>query len=513
MTDSPSLELSATAATAAGILSEALPEGLGGYAAGEHLAGRGAVVEARYPATGELLTTWRDIGAEGTAAAIDAAAAALRPWQEAGPFGRAEALRRLAALIRETAEQLARLESATAGKPLRDSRVEALRAADFFDYYAGWADKITGQTLPVPGPWLTYTRRVPYGVVGLLTPWNAPLFTAAWNSAAALACGNTVVLKPSEFTPATTIVLARLAEQAGLPPGALSVASGLGETVGQALVADPRVRKVAFIGSVATGRTVATAAASRGVPALLELGGKSANIVFGDADVDAASDGVLAAIFAGAGQSCVAGSRLLVHADLHEELVAEVVRKAALLKVGDPLDPEVEIGPVGNARQYERVCELVEQAVSEGATRVSRHGERHGLSEGGYWVEPTVLDRVTTEHTVARTEVFGPVLAVSTFVDEADAVRQANDTEFGLAGAVWTRSVERAHRIADDVRAGTFWINSYKTIHVAVPFGGFGDSGWGRSSGPDVLGEYTQAKAVWVPTAAYPAPFPSLRAS
>ncbi|WP_281690580.1 aldehyde dehydrogenase family protein [Pseudonocardia thermophila] len=493
------------------VLAEALPEGLGGYAAGTYLTGRGSVIEVRYPATGELLTTWRDIGAEGAIAAVDAAAAAVRPWQEAGPFGRAEALRRLAVLIRESAARLATLETATAGKPLRDTRVEVARAAEFFDYYAGWADKITGQTLPVPGPWLTYTRRVPYGVIGLLTPWNAPLFTAAWNAAAALACGNTVVLKPSEFTPATTLVLARLAEEAGLPPGALSVACGLGETVGQALVADPRVRKVAFIGSVATGRAVATAAASRGVPALLELGGKSANIVFADADLDTAVNGVLAAIFAGAGQSCVAGSRLLVEAEVHDEFVAEVVRRAALLKVGDPLDPDVEIGPIANARQYSRVCELVEQALSEGAVRVSVPGARD-LASGGFWVEPTVLDRVSPDNAVARTEVFGPVLAVSTFTDEADAIRQANDTDFGLAGAVWTSSVERAHRVADAVRAGTFWINAYKTIHVAAPFGGFGDSGWGRSSGPDVLGEYTQAKAVWVPTSPYVAPFPSLRA-
>jgi acyl-CoA reductase-like NAD-dependent aldehyde dehydrogenase len=497
-------------AVAARLLAEALPEGIGGYADGP-VPGDGDPVELRCPTTGELVTTWRDGGLPGTAAAVDAAWAATGPWRELGPFGRAGALRTLAGLLRRHADELALLEAATAGKPLRDTRVEAVRAAEFFDYYAGWADKLAGQVPPVPGPWLTLTRRVPYGVVGLLTPFNAPLFTAAWNAAPALACGNTVVVKPSEYTPASTLVLARLAVEAGLPPGALSVATGLGHTTGRALVDDPRVAKVVFIGSVPVGREVAARAAARGVPALLELGGKSASIVFDDADLDAAADGVLAAVFANAGQSCVAGSRLLVQRGAHAGFVAEVVRRAGLLRVGDPLDEATEIGPVNNAGQHRRVCDLVDRAVAEGAVRLSPHGGRAGLPAGGYWVEPTVLDRVGPRDTVNRTEVFGPVLTVATFTDEADALRRADDTGFGLAGAVWTGSVDRAFRVADGVRAGTFWVNSYKTLHVAAPFGGFGDSGWGRSSGVDALGEYTQAKSVWVPTVPYRAPFPSLR--
>lgn len=496
------------------LLHDQLPDGIGVRAAGVTHAGAGESVELRDPATGALVTTWADPGADGAAIAVDAARRGAATWGGTNPFERARILREVAATVSGHAEELAVLESATTGKPLRDTRGEVAKAAEMFAYFAGWADKITGDTLPVPGEWLTYTRKVPWGVVVAVTPWNAPLFTAAWNAAPALAAGNAVIVKPSEFTPVTSLRLATLAEHAGLPSGVLTVAPGLGGTLGAALTGDPRVGKVAFIGSVPTGRAVASAAAAVGTPTLLELGGKSANIVFDDADLDRAAHGAIAGIFAAAGQSCVAGSRLLVHRDVHDALLARLNEGIRQLRLGDPLDPRTEIGPIVTRAQYDTVCSLVATGVSEGAERLTAHEVSPHLREqpwrDGNWVMPTVLDGVGEDHTLERTEVFGPVLSVCTFTDEDEAVARANGTGFGLAGAVWTEDVSRAHRVADRVDAGTFWINAYKTIHVAVPFGGVGDSGWGRSSGPGVLDEYTQTKAVWVPTTPAPPPFPSL---
>ncbi|MCR3721224.1 MULTISPECIES: aldehyde dehydrogenase family protein [Prauserella salsuginis group] len=496
------------------LLDRHLPDGIGVRAAGVTHPGSGEPIELRDPATGALVTTWADPGAEGAAVAVDAARRGAATWGAANPFERARILRDVAAAVSDNAEELAVLESATTGKPLRDTRVEAAKAAEMFAYFAGWADKIIGETIPVPGEWATYTRKVPWGVVVAVTPWNAPLFTAAWNAAPALATGNAVIVKPSEFTPVTSLRLAALAEDAGLPPGVLTVAPGLGGTLGAALTGDPRVGKIAFIGSVPTGRAVASAAAAVGTPTLLELGGKSANIVFDDADLDRAAHGAIAGIFAAAGQSCVAGSRLLVHRDIHDALIARIREGVRHLRLGDPLDPRTEIGPIVTRAQYDTVCSLIDTGMSDGADRVAGHELSPHLRESpwqcGNWVMPTVLDGVGPEHTLERTEVFGPVLSVGTFTDEAEAVARANGTGFGLAGAVWTADVSRAHRVAHAVDAGTFWINSYKTIHVAVPFGGVGDSGWGRSSGPGVLDEYTQTKAVWVPTVPTPPPFPSL---
>ncbi len=499
---------------ATALIDRYFPAGIGVYADGRIELGRGEAIPMIDAATGTTIGSWRDPGTDGADLALTAAARAMSVWGGTPPFDRARILRSVSNAIQDRAEELATLETVSTGKPLRDTRAEANRVAEMFSYYAGWADKVFGMAIPVPGDWLAYTRRVPCGVVVAITPWNAPMFTAAWNSAPALATGNAVVLKPSEFTPFSSLRLAQIAELAGLPPGVWSVAPGLGATVGAALVTDPRVRKVSFVGSVPTGRRVAASAALAGIPSLLELGGKSANIVFADANIEAAAYGAVSAIFSGAGQSCVAGSRLLVERSIHDDLMERVLRAADRLQIGDPLDPTTEVGPIISPVQLSRIRDLVDLSVREGARLHASYTNRSHLTSGilgdGQWVVPTVLDGVTSDHTIETTEVFGPVLATGTFDDEAEAVRRANGTPFGLAGAVWTRDVARAHRVAEQVKAGTFWINSYKTIHVAVPFGGLGASGWGRSSGPGVLDEYTETKAVWVPTRAVDPAFPSL---
>ncbi|MDO4026624.1 aldehyde dehydrogenase family protein [Clavibacter michiganensis] len=497
------------------LIAHAFSDGIGTWADGRVHPGSGPAIDLVDAATGELVTSYADPGAEGAETALAAATRGARTWGAMDPYDRAAILRDVARAIGEHQEELAVLETVTTGKPIRDARVEAGRVAQMFGYYAGWADKVTGQTIPVPGDWLTYTTRVPWGVVVAVTPWNSPLFTAGWNSSAPLAAGNAVILKPSEYTPLSTIRLAQLAEEAGLPAGVLSVAVGAGTTVGAALSTDRRVGKLSFIGSVPVGRTVAQAAAGAGIPVVLELGGKSANIVFADADLDQAARGAVSAVFSGAGQSCVAGSRLLVERGVHDELVARIVAQVDALRLGDPLDPDTEIGPIISRRQVATIRSLIQAGQEDGATRLSGATPAASVADGaladGSWIMPTILDGVEPGHRLETTEVFGPVLGVSVFDTEEEVVARANATGFGLAGAVWTSDVSRAHRVAAAVDAGTFWINAYKSIHVAVPFGGFGESGHGRSSGPGVLDEYTQQKAVWVPTTAPAAPFPSMR--
>jgi acyl-CoA reductase-like NAD-dependent aldehyde dehydrogenase len=341
------------------------------------------------------------------------------------------------------------------------------------------------------------------GVVLQFTPWNAPIFTCGWQVAPAICMGNAVVLKPSELTPLTSLAVALLAEAAGLPKGVINVLAGFGHTTGQAAMAQSAVKKVVFVGSVPTGRLVAEAAARRLLPCVLELGGKSANIVFDDADLERAAIGAQAAVFSGAGQSCVAGSRLLVQRSVYHRFVDMVASGAARIKMGDPLSPETEVGPVNNARQYNHILSLVREGAAEGAEIIT--GSRGDTGTGGYFVAPTVLKNVSNAMGIARKEVFGPVVAAIPFDTEADAIALANDSDFGLAGAVWTKDVARAHRVSAAVKAGTFWVNSYKTINVASPFGGFNMSGHGRSSGVEALYEYTQVKSVWVETAAEPA--------
>jgi acyl-CoA reductase-like NAD-dependent aldehyde dehydrogenase len=412
----------------------------------------------------------------------------------------------VARLVRQHAAALAELEMLSAGKPIRDTSGEVVKVAEMFEYYAGWADKLHGEVIPVPSGHLNYTRPEPFGTVVQITPWNAPIFTAGWQIAPAICAGNAVVLKPSELTPLTSLALAMLCEQAdGIPSGLVNVLAGAGPTTGAAAVAHPDTRLVVFVGSAEAGAQIAAAAARNIVPSVLELGGKSANIVFGDADLSRAVIGTQAAIFGGAGQSCVAGSRLLVQRSVHAELVAKLSHATGRIPFGLPSDPATQIGPINNRRQLDKITAMVGSAVAAGSQLAAGGACPSELAAtGGFFFAPTILDGVTPDAAIAREEVFGPVLAVLPFDTEEEAVALANATPYGLAGAVWTNDVGRAHRVAAAVRAGTFWINGYKTINVASPFGGFARSGFGRSSGREALMAYTQTKSVWVETAAQP---------
>lgn len=472
----------------------------GSFVGGRLVPGGGEAVAIDDPATGARLMTYAGADAGVVAEAAEAAARAQKVWAALTGAERGAAMARLAALIERDAEALARLEAANVGRPIRDARAEVRAAAKMLGYYAGWCDKLHGEVVPLPTSHLNYTRREPYGVVLQITPWNAPMITTCWQIAPALATATAPLLKPSELTPFSSLVVAKLAIEAGLPEGLFNVLAG-GAEAGRAALDHPSVRMVVFVGSPEGGRAVAVAAAERTIPALLELGGKSANIVFDDADLARAAMGAQSAIFAASGQSCVAGSRLLVHRPVYERFLDALAEATGRLSLGAPLDESTEVGPIQNARQHARVRDLIATGREEGARLATGGAE----DRPGFWVRPTLLADVAPGSTVFETEIFGPVLAATPFDDEDEAVALANATRFGLAAGVWTRDVSRAHRMAHALEAGTVWINAYRSISVMTPFGGYKGSGYGRSSGTDALTAYTQAKSVWVETAAEPA--------
>ena len=464
----------------------------------------GATFETVHPATGEPIARVAEAGEADVDAAVRAARRAFaetgaRSWGGLDAADRGTLLWRIADMLERRQDELARLEVLDNGKPLREARIDIREAVDAFRYYAGWCTKLQGDTIPVRGNVLNYTLREPVGVVGAIIPWNFPLLMAAWKVAPALACANTVVLKPAEQTPLSALELAAAAQEVGLPAGVLNVVTGFGETAGAALVRHPDVDKIAFTGSTEVGRTIMREAAGTLKKVSLELGGKSPNIVFADADLDAAARGAFAAIFYNAGQACTAGSRLLVQQEIHDALLDKLVERARKLQPGDPLDPGTRLGPMVSQEQLDRVLNYIERGRAEGARVVAGGGRADYAGERrGYWVEPTIFAGVAPDHTIAREEIFGPVLAVLPFADEEQAVTLANDTIYGLAAGVWTRDLKRAHRMARRIHAGTVWVNTYHPLDAASPFGGYKQSGFGRELGASALDLYTQTKSVWI---------------
>ncbi|MFV2007163.1 MAG: aldehyde dehydrogenase family protein [Longimicrobiales bacterium] len=466
-----------------------------------HDAASGATFADVNPATGELLADVAAADEADVERAVEAARSALasKEWGGISPHRRAEILWKLADLIEANADELAEIETRDNGKPIFESRrVDLPSVVENFRYYAGLADKIQGDTIPVSGPFLNYTLREPVGVVGCIVPWNFPLSLAAWKVAPALACGNAVILKPAEQTPLSVLRLGELGAEAGLPPGALNVLPGFGETAGAALVRHPGVDVIAFTGSTEVGKIIMREAADTLKKVSLELGGKSPNIVLADADVEAAVRGAITGIFYGKGEVCAAGSRVLVERGIYDEFVEAFQARAERMTVGDPMGPKTRLGAIVSEAQLERVMGYIEAGRSEGA-RLVTGGERTEVDGKGNFVTATVFADVEPSMTIAREEIFGPVAAVMPFEDFDDAVTKANDTVYGLAAGVWTRDIGKAHRLASELQAGTVWINTYNQYDSASPFGGYKQSGFGRDLGyRSALEKYTQVKSVWV---------------
>ena len=457
----------------------------------------GARMSTNNPYSGEV---WAEVADDPEA--VDLAVRAARSAFEDGPWAtmparqRAGLMRELGAVLTRDADELARAETRDNGKIIRETTAQAKSLEANFDYFAGMADKMMGQQIPSPSPnFLVYTERVPMGVVGAIIPWNSPLALLTWKLAPLLAAGCTAVIKPSDITPVTALMLAERATEVGFPPGVINVVTG-GASVGAAISSHPGIDKITFTGGGPTAKHVARAAAENLTPAVLELGGKSPQILFADADLDAATNGLLAGIFAASGQTCVAGSRAYVHEDIAEEIVSRLVKRAGELVLGDPSEVATEMGPAASDAQRDRILSMIEAARAEGGTIAA--GGVVDPELGGRFVRPTVITDVDNRCSIVREEVFGPVLAMMTFRDEDEVVKLANDSPYGLAAGVWTNDIRRGHRMARKLNVGTVWINTYRNVSYMAPFGGFKQSGYGKDNGLESLDAFLHTKTVWV---------------
>ena len=464
-------------------------------------AAAGATSTTYDPSTGSPLAEFAEAGPADVDAAVAAARSAFEDpaWRDLTPDARGRLLWRVAELIERDAAAIAELETRDQGQPIAMSTgVNVTLAAQVFRYYAGWASKIHGETLQLRDTAFTFTLRQPVGVIGAIVPWNFPFLLSSWKLAPALAAGNTVVIKPASQTPLTALKFAQLCQEAGVPEGVLNVVTGPGGKVGMALVRDPRVDKIAFTGSTEVGKQIMREAAGTLKRLSLELGGKSPNIVFADADMEAAVRGAMTGIFYNKGEVCAAGSRLFLEQSIHDEFMSKLTDRVKTFKVGDPMDKTTRMGPVVSKAQMDTVLGYIEAGKREGAKLVAG-GQRASVGNGkGYYVEPTIFDGVTNTMTIAREEIFGPVLSVIPFKSVEEGIAQGNATSYGLAAAVWTRDVGKALRAAKAVRAGTVWVNAYNLFDAALPFGGFKESGFGREMGSVGLDGYTEVKTVWV---------------